>query len=832
MITFCRFLFGCAVPFAIAGCIVIGITIAQLDRELPDYQQLAHYQPAIMTRMHAGDGRLLAEYAAERRVFVPIEAIPRPVVSSFLSAEDKNFYSHHGVDPLSILRAAITDVGRLKASRRPVGASTITQQVAKNMLLTNEISLKRKIKEILLASRIEAILPKDRILELYLNDIYLGSGAYGVTAAAVTYFDKSLDELTLGEAAFLASLPKAPNRYNPTRHPQTAKARRDRVLDRMVEDGMATQEEGTQAETLPLAPKRRQETEEVRAPYFAEEVRRELLANYGDKVLYGAGLSVRTSLDARLQSGADKALRAGLVRYERGHGGWRGPVGHIDPRGNWESRLAKVPVPAVARDVGWQLAVVTRSDKDGATIGFDGGATGRIAFSEMHWARPRHDNGSFGPYPRTAGDVVKPGDVVMVEPTNPASREVAVNAKTPAAYTLCQVPEISGALVAMDPHSGRVLAVSGGFSFEISQFDRATQAKRQPGSAIKPFVYLTALDHGFTPSTLVLDGPISLPQGPGLPMWSPANYTNRDHGPEYRGLTPLRVGLEQSLNAMTARLASMVGMERIAQTIERFGIMDHTPREYSIALGTGETTPLRLTTAYAMLINGGNRITPTLIDRIQDRDGATIFRADQRRCSGCADIVWEHQRMPVIPETREQIADPRSAFQIVSMMQGVVERGTGTAVRAVGKPIAGKTGTSNDFRDAWFVGGTPDLVAGVFIGYDDPDSLGDDQTGGHIAAPVFRDFMITALKEAPATAFRPPKSPRSHQVNPDTGGPAAAGASAIHDASKPGKEPGTNRNQDLPGGHTEIPIRATSDERPLARERTRSAPASGTGGLY
>jgi len=700
------------------------------------------------------------------------------------------------------------------------------------MLLTNEISLKRKIKEILLASRIEAILPKDRILELYLNDIYLGSGAYGVTAAALTYFDKSLDELTLGEAAFLASLPKAPNRYNPTRHPQTAKARRDWVLDRMVEDGMATQEEGTQAETLPLAPKRRQETEEVRAPYFAEEVRRELLANYGDKVLYGAGLSVRTSLDARLQSGADKALRAGLVRYERGHGGWRGPVGHIDPRGNWESRLAKVPVPAVARDVGWQLAVVTRSDKDGATIGFDGGATGRIAFSEMHWARPRHDNGSFGPYPRTAADVVKPGDVVMVEPTNPASSGEAVNAKTPAAYALCQVPEISGALVAMDPYSGRVLAISGGFSFEISQFDRATQAKRQPGSAIKPFVYLTALDHGFTPSTLVLDGPISLPQGPGLPMWSPANYTNRDHGPEYRGLTPLRVGLEQSLNAMTARLASMVGMERIAQTIERFGIMDHTPREYSIALGTGETTPLRLTTAYAMLINGGNRITPTLIDRIQDRDGATIFRADQRGCSGCTDIVWEHQRMPVIPETREQIADPRSAFQIVSMMQGVVERGTGTAVRAVGKPIAGKTGTSNDFRDAWFVGGTPDLVAGVFIGYDDPDSLGDDQTGGHIAAPVFRDFMITALKEAPATAFRPPKSPRSHQVNPDTGGPAAAGISAIHDASKPGKEPGTNRNQDLPGGHTEIPIRATSDERPLARERTRSAPASGTGGLY
>jgi penicillin-binding protein 1A len=826
MLIFCRFLFACALLFALAGFIVVGITVEQFDRELPDYQQLAHYHPATMTRVHARDGRLLAEFASERRVFVPIEAIPKRVVNAFLSAEDKNFYSHHGIDPLSILRAAITDVGRLNARRRPAGASTITQQVAKNMLLTNEISIKRKIKEILLASRIEAALPKDRILELYLNEIYLGSRAYGVTAAALTYFNKSLDELTLGEAAFLASLPKAPNRYNPRRHPETAKARRDWVLDRMVEDGMATQEEMTQAEALPLAPRRRQETEEVRAPYFAEEVRRELLALYGDKVLYGSGLSVRTSLDARLQAAADKALRAGLIRYERDHGGWRGPVDHIDPKGNWEARLAKVPVPAVAMDVGWQLAVVTRSDRDGATIGLKGGATAHIAFSEMRWARPRRENGHFGSYPRAAADVVKPGDVVMVEPTITASEEEVVNAKTPAAYTLCQVPEISGAVVAMDPHSGRVLAISGGFSFEISQFDRATQAKRQPGSSIKPFVYLTALDHGFTPSTLVLDGPISLPQGPGMPMWSPANYTNRHHGPEYRGPTPLRVGLEQSLNAMTARLASIIGMEPIAQTIERFGIMDHTPREYSMALGTGETTPLRLTAAYAMLLNGGKRITPTLIDRIQDREGATIFRADQHPCSGCVNVVWERQRMPVIPDTREQVADPGSAFQIVSMMQGVVERGTGTAVRAVGKPIAGKTGTTNDFRDAWFVGGTPDLIAGVFIGYDDPDSLGDDETGGHIAAPVFRDFMIAALKDAPATAFRTPPGMRHYRINPSTGGPA------IYEAYKPGTEPGTNRNLGLQGVLGEVPIRSKSEQRPLTRDRSVGAPASGTGGLY
>src|SRR5271170_360653 len=605
MVRVFRFLFVCGVLLAIAGSVMAGIVIRRFDRDLPDYQQLAHYRPAIMTRVYAGDGRLLAEFAVERRVFVPIEAIPKRVVSAFLSAEDKNFYSHRGIDPVSILRAAVTDVSRLRDNRRPVGASTITQQVAKNMLLSNEISIARKIKEMLLASRIEAALPKDRILELYLNEIYLGAGAYGVASAALTYFDKSLDQLTIGEAAFLAGLPKAPNRYNPSRHPQAATARRDWVLDRMTEDGAATQQEAAQAEMRPLEVRHRREEEQAKAPYFAEEVRRDLLTRYGEKTLYGAGLSVHTSLDPRLQVAADTALRTGLIAYERSHGGWRGPVTRIDLKGDWTTHLAEVPVPGVASDVGWQLAVVLGSDANGAEIGLKDGAMGHIPFSEVRWARPRHDDGNFGPYPRKVADVVKPGDVVMVEPAK---------AQTPDTFKLCQVPEISGALVAMDPHTGRVLAISGGFSFETSQFDRATQAKRQTGSSIKPFVYLTALDHGFTPSTMVLDEPISLPQGPGLPMWTPENYADEYHGPKYRGPTPLRVGLEQSLNAMTARVASIVGMEPIAQTIERFGIMDHTPREYSMALGTGETTPLRLTTAYAMLANGGKRITPTLIE--------------------------------------------------------------------------------------------------------------------------------------------------------------------------------------------------------------------------
>ena len=838
MVKLLRFLFVCAVILAVAGCGFVGITLWYFGRDLPDYQQLAHYQPSIMTRVHAGDGRLLAEYATERRIFIPIQAIPKPVINAFIAAEDKNFYSHHGVDPISILRAAITDLGRLRANRRPVGASTITQQVAKNMLLSNEISIRRKIKEILLATRIEAALPKDRILELYLNEIYLGSGAYGVAAAALTYFDKSLDELTLGETAFLAGLPKAPNAYNPTRFPQVAKARRDWVLERMFEDGVANQRDTAEAEAQPLELHHRQEAEQVRAPYFAEEVRRDLLARYGDKVLYGAGLSVRTSLDARLQEAADKALRTGLIAYEHSHGGWRGPIVRIDPKADWAEHLAAVPVPPVAIDVGWRLAMVVRTEPDGAAIGFANGAAGRIPFSEMRWARPRYENGTFGPRPRGAGDVVKAGDVVMVEPIA-SSRADAPGGKAAGLFTLCQVPEVSGALVAMDPHTGRVLAISGGFSFATSQFDRATQAKRQTGSTIKPFIFLSALDHGFTPSTLIDDSPISLPQGPGLPMWTPRNYTKEGQEVKYRGPTPLRIAIEKSIDTMTVRAAVMIGLEPIAETIEGFGIMDHMPREYSMVLGAGETTPLRMTAAYAMLVNGGKRITPTFIDRIQDRNGATIFRADQRPCPGCDAVDWQHQPVPAPPDAREQVADPGSAYQIVTMLEGVVDRGTGTAVKAVGKPIAGKTGTTNDWRDAWFVGFTPDLVAGVYIGFDDPDSLGDDETGGHVAAPVFRDFMIAALKDAPATPFRSPPGMRLYRVSAATGLPVGAGESAIYEAYKPGTEPGKNRNIGM------RPITPDEDETPIASTGgaedggaamppapVRGAPASGTGGLY
>ena len=826
MVKFIRFLFVCAVILAIAGAGLVGITIWYFGRDLPDYQQLAHYQPPIVTRVQAGDGRLLAEYATERRVFVPIDAIPKRIIDAFVSAEDKNFYSHHGIDPLSILRAAVTDVGRLRANRRPIGASTITQQVAKNMLLSNEVSLARKIKEALLATRIEAAMPKERILELYLNEIYLGSGAYGVAAAALTYFDKSLDDLSLGEAAFLGGLPKAPNRYNPAHFPEAAKARRDWVLDRMVEDGFATRGAADAAEAEPIVLHRRRQAEEVKAPYFAEEVRRELLARYGEKALYGAGLSVRTSLDTRLQAEADKALRAGLVAYDHAHEGWRGAIARIEPRGDWAAHLAAVPVPAVASDVGWRLAVVLRVTLSSAAIGFADGDTGHISFAQMRWARPRYRGGSLGPYPRGAGEVVKPGEVVMVAPVAvaPAKNDAAEDAKAPTgskkaaaaetdptAFTLCQVPEVSGALVAMDPHTGRVLALSGGFSFAISQFDRATQAYRQTGSAIKPFVFLTALDHGFTPSSLVSDAPISLPQGPGLPMWSPTNY----EADRFRGPTPLRIGLEQSIDTLTVRLATMVGMGPIADTIERFGIIDHVPHEYAITLGAGVTTPLRLTAAYAMIDNGGKRITPTLIDRVQDRDGKTIFRADNRPCDGCSGVEWHNQPAPVIPDNREQVADPDSAYQLVTMMVGVVQRGTGTAVKAVGKPIAGKTGTTNDFRDAWFEGFSPDLAAGVYVGYDQPDSLGKDETGGHVAAPIFRDFMIEALKDTPAIDFRIPPGMQVYRVSAATGLPVTGDGPAIYEAYKPGTAPGKSARLD--------------SERNLGDENDAAAGNAGTG---
>jgi penicillin-binding protein 1A len=813
----------------LAGAGMAGLAVWYFGRDLPDYEQLANYQPPIVTRVYAGDGRLMAEYATEKRVFIPIKAMPPLVIHAFLAAEDKNFYTHPGVDPLSMLRAAVTDLLHYGSGRRPVGASTITQQVAKNFLLTNEVSLQRKVREALIAVRMEQALSKDRILELYLNEIYLGGGAYGIAAAALNYFNKSLDELTPEEAAFLGGLPKAPNNYNPLRNPEAARERRNYVLDRMVEAGFLTPEQGTAAEAKPIKLAHRDETEIVKADYFTEEVRRELLQRYGDKGLYTSGLAVRTSLDPHLQAIADRALRDALIAYDRRHG-WRGPVTRIDATGDWQARLKAITLPAGADEEAWQLGVVLGTSAAGAEIGLADGSRGQISFDELKWARKELPDAHTGPVPAQTTDVVTVGDVVLVQPLAPQGLRTG---RTLVAFGLRQMPEASGAFVAMDPHTGRVLALDGGFSYEMSQFDRATQAMRQTGSAIKPFVYLAALDHGFTPSTIVLDAPLVLDQGPGLPKWNPSNYERKFYGP-----VPLLVGLEESLNLVTARVGAAIGLDAVADSVERFGILDHMPREYSFVIGAGETTPLRLATAYAMLVNGGKKITPSFIDRVQDRDGVTIFRADTRACEGCTDVAWNGQAPPDLPDNRAQIADARSVYQVVSMMEGVIQRGTGRSVSVIGKPLAGKTGTTNDSNDTWFMGFSPDLVAGVFVGFDQPRSLGQRETGATVAAPAFRDFMQAALQDQPATPFRIPPGIELVRINPTTGQLARPDdKNAILEAYKPGTEPSASGagmvvSGNVPSAGLGLGLDGGGSGDTDGADSAQPVPASGTGGLY
>jgi penicillin-binding protein 1A len=750
------------------------MTLWHFGRGLPNHQQLADYQPPVLTRVHAGDGRILAEFAIERRLFVPIDAIPKLVINAFLSAEDKSFYSHPGISLPDIVRAVVYNTAN-RGSKRPIGASTITQQVAKNFLLTNEVSIERKIKEAILAVRIEQALSKDRILELYMNEIYLGSGTYGVAAASLNYFNKSMDELTVAEAAYLAALPKAPNNYHPVRYPEAAKARRDWVIGRMREGGLLTDAEAEQAHRTPFQVRGRGgEVETVRAEYFSEEVRRELLQRYGEAGLYGGGLSVRTTVDPRLQDIADRALRKGLVTYDRRHG-WRGPIARIDASPGWDKRLQAVQKPPGLG--AWQLAVVRELGEKSVAIGFADGTAGVIPFAEMQWARAHRDHQRLGPSLRQPSDALNVGDVVAVEALEGDAERRQ--------YVLRQIPNVAGGIVALDPHTGRVLAMAGGWSFELSQFNRVTQAVRQPGSAFKPFVYLPALDNGFTPSSLVLDAPIVINQGPGLAPWKPANYSRNFFGP-----SPIRVGIEQSRNLMTVRLAQNIGMDKVADYVERFGIIDKLPEHLSMSLGAGETTLLKLTTAYAMLVNGGLRIKPTLIDRVQDRNGKTIFKHDPRPCDDCRADFWSRQAMPAVPDMRERVIGADTAYQMVSILQGVVDRGTGRRIKEIGKPLAGKTGTTNDSNDAWFVGFSADLAVGVFIGFDAPRTLGPNETGSSVSVPIFKDVMAEALKDQRAVPFRIPPGIRLVRVNPSTGVVARAGErDVIWEAFKPGSEP-------------------------------------------
>lgn len=766
--------------------------LSYFGRDLPDYKTLANYQPPIVTRAYASDGRLLAEFATEKRVFVPIASIPPQVINAFLSAEDKNFYTHRGVDPVGIARALLSNLRHAGSDKRAKGASTITQQVARNFLLTDLMAeekgdkaakYRRKIKEAILSFRIEQTYSKDKILELYLNEIFLGSHAYGVAAAALEYFDKPLDQLAPEEAALLAALPKAPSNYNPERRYDAALQRRNWVLSEMADNGFLSKEEARAAKARPIVLKKRTEDEYVDYPYFAEGVRRWLQGVYGDKGLYEGGMIVKTTLVPAYQKVAEKVLRDGLVAYDMRYGLRGGPVATLDLRGDWRGALGRVERPAGAGD--FELAVVLETGEKKAAIGFEGGKKGVIPFDKMSWARKPG-----GPAPKRVDDVLKPGDVWLVARAEDKPAETSKKEKEPGGdpvYWLRQIPQVSGGLIAMDPHTGRVFAMTGGFSYEISEFDRVTQAQRQPGSAFKPFVYLSALEAGFTPATLVLDEPIVIDQGPGLAKWKPKNYHQ-----EFNGPTPLRIGLEKSLNLMTVRLASYVGMEKIVETVKRFGVMDDMPPYLAYALGAGETTLWRMAAGYSIFVNGGKKVVPTLIDRVQDRDGKTVYVHDQSLCDGCGPLTpWEQQTVPNVPDARPQVADARNMYQLVSMMEGVVQKGTAASVgfSKLGFPVAGKTGTTNDSKDAWFIGFTPDLVVGVYVGYDEPKSLGPKETGGRVAAPIVKAFMEKALTDAAPLPFRVPPGIRLVEVNRKTG-TRSSGGDTILEAFLAGAEPG------------------------------------------
>lgn len=739
---------------------------------LPNYQQLAHYKPPVTTRFYANDGRLFGEYAFEKRLYVPLSAIPPQVIHGFLAAEDKNFYSHLGVDPLSILSAAITNISRIQESKRPIGASTITQQVARNFLLqdiSTLVSLDRKIKEAILAFRIEQAYSKDYILELYLNQIYLGSGAYGVAAAALTYFNKSLDELTLEECAFLAGLPKAPSHYDPRKAYEAAKGRRNYVIKRMEEEGFITTDSAQKAMASPLETRKRHAGQTVKADFFAEEVRRELLEKFGEKVLYTEGLTVRSTLDPKLQTLAETSLRQGLIDYDRRHG-WRGPVIHKDLADqSWQEALKSVIPPSGKTP--WLLAIVTGLDPKKATLGLENSQTGFLPTAEIAWARPYLSADSKGPSPQKPADILKIGDVILVSSLN-------TDHKT---YSLQQIPKISGALIAMDPHTGGVLAMQGGYSFDISQFNRATQAKRQTGSAFKTFVYLTALERGLTPSTIIDDAPLSIDLGYGLGIWRPRNYDGKFKGP-----ITLRRAFELSRNLVTVRIAQQkIGMKYIVETAKRFRIVDHMPMQLAMVLGAGESTLIKMTAAHAMIANGGKDVNPTFIERAQDRQGKTLLLNQQTICD---DNVTSLHLPPTLTDVRKQITDPVTAYQMISLQEGVIARGTGRALKVLNRPLGGKSGTTNDFKDAWFIASSPHLVVGVVIFFDHPTYMGKDESGGRLAAPIARDFIKEALDGTPAVPFPAPAGIKFVKVNVMSGRTTSSSQDAILEVFRSGTE--------------------------------------------
>ena len=820
-----KWLVGIGLVFGLILAIIIFVLFVKWTRDLPDAKSLSEYEPPVMSRVHAGDGKLIYEFSKQARVFVPINTVPRELQLAFVSAEDKRFYSHNGWDPIGLTRAALSAPGKKLRGQRIGGTSTLTQQVAKNFLVGNDYSFKRKVREIAIARRMEDAFSKDEILELYLNEIYFGRGAYGVAAASLKHFGKPMQDLTLAEMTYLASVPKGPANYrlDDERGYERAKNRQAYILGRMLEDGYITQEEADEAKAAELDwTKRLEGAEYLASEYFVEEARKQVYEMYGEDELYEGGLSIRTTLDTSMQLEGRRALRRGLEMMDRRHG-YRGPLTSFESMSDWKKQLAAVKAPMDIED--WRVALVMDVSDKSADLRFvppadwneeepypDADAKGTIALSDFLWAKKALAKGAVGRDLKSAKDVLKSGDVILVQ-----RKPVKAGADPATEYNLRQVPKANGALLAMDPHTGRVLAMVGGYSFEQSQFNRATQAKRQPGSAFKPFVYAAALENGFTPADQILDAPFvierqdveceeteqgtlqlrgsqdardeddiaSAEDDECERFYKPENY----NAGNFYGLSTLRLGIEKSRNAMTVRLANEMGMAPIMKLSQRFGIYDAPQPELAWALGAGETTLLRLATAYSAMINGGKSVEPRILDRIQDGSGKTVYNAFEADCADCLQEDYTGGPPPELEDLRPQVIDPVTAYQVTYIMQGVVQNGTGARLRALERPLGGKTGTTNDSFDNWFMGFSPDLVVGVYVGMDTPEQMGRE-TGSSSAVPIVKDFLETVLKDQSKVPFRIPDGVTLAPVNRTTGEPSYIGApDFILEAFKPGTEP-------------------------------------------
>ena len=733
---FLRNIFILITSFILLSAILIISILWTYSNDLPDYKFLKNYKPPVSSKVYSGNGDLVADFSQEKRVFVPFNSIPKNVINAFLSAEDKNFFKHPGVDAKGVIRAVINNISNILSSKRLEGASTITQQVAKNFLLTNEVSLNRKIKEAILAFRIERALSKERILELYLNQIYLGSGAYGVAAASLEYFDKSIKDLNYSEAALLAALPKAPSRYNPYRDPDIAKFRRNLVLKNLLDNNYLTSEWHEKLTKEEIILKKNKKIYLEDAQYFIEDVRKSVIETLSYDKVYKQGFNINTPIDLNLQTIATKSLRDGLIAYDK-RKGWRGPLTNKIYNSEWKKDLEKYKLE---NSINWKLAIVKKINKFSAEIETEDNIEGVIEYQSISWTKKEFNK------------LLKTGDIIYVE-------KIKENI-----FNLKQLPKVNGGIVVMDPFTGRVLALSGGFSFKQSEFNRATQAKRQPGSAFKPFVYALALENNFTPTSLVLDAPLVLDQGDDLKMWKPENYGKKFYGP-----STLRVGLEKSRNLMTVRIAQNLGVEKIVDFSKALKIYDNPEELLSISLGSAETTLLKLTSAYSVFVNGGKLVEPILIDRIQDSEGNTIFNNDKRKCINCDQISYLTNDFPEIKNNYTQIFSPETAFQMTSILEGVVQRGTAKKLKDLNLNIAGKTGTTNKNTDTWFIGFTSNVLVGVYVGSDNPTPLGKYETGSKTALPIFKSFISDSVNKYDARPFKAAKGTVMMVVDPLTG---------------------------------------------------------------